>query len=187
MTTNGTVTTIDAEIAGVQTHIKELETQLARLRARRPREQVTDYTLTGRDGEQVKLSSLFGDKEDLILIHNMGSTCGYCTMWADGFSAIYPRVEERAAFALAGPDGVDAQRAQADARGWTFRMVSAKDTSLFKDMGFESDEGQPWPGVSTFHKNPDGKIERYASAPFGPGDKFCSVFSFYDLLPGGKD
>ena len=57
MTTNGTATTIDAEIAGVQPHIKELETQLTGLRARRPRELVRDYTLTGWDGEKLKLSS----------------------------------------------------------------------------------------------------------------------------------
>ena len=186
MSANETADTIDAEIVGVQKQIQELDTRLADLRARRPREPVDHYTLTGGTGAAVTPSSLFGDKDDLILIHNMGRSCGYCTMWADGFNAIYPRLEQRASFALASPDDIDAQRAHATARGWKFRTVSAKDTSLFKDMGFESDEGQPWPGVSTFHRNADGTIERHASAPFGPGDKFCSVFSFYDLLPGGR-
>jgi predicted dithiol-disulfide oxidoreductase (DUF899 family) len=31
----------------------------------------------------VRLSELFAGKADLILIHNMGTTCPNCTLWAD--------------------------------------------------------------------------------------------------------
>ena len=75
-----------------------------------------------------------------------------------------------------------AQRAGAEKRGWRFPMVSADGTSLFKDLGFEADGG-PMPGASILHRNADGSLARQVSVPFGPGDKFCSVFNFFELLP----
>jgi predicted dithiol-disulfide oxidoreductase (DUF899 family) len=142
---------------------------------------VADYELSGWDGP-VSLSELFGDRDQLILIHNMGFTCPYCTMWADGFNGLLPHIEERAAFTLASPDAVEQQKKGAAKRRWQFRMVSTRGSSFSKDLGFE-DEGSPTPGVSTFVRGPDGTIRRYAAASFGPGDRFCSVWSFVDLLP----
>lgn len=72
----------------------------------------------------------------------------------------------------------------AKARGWSFPMVSARGTSLFQDLGFADAKGEWYPGVSTLVKK-KGRIERYGAAPFGPGDKFNSVFSFFELLPKG--
>ena len=167
----------------VRDEIKGLEKELVGLRAAAPKEEVADYELTDRQGAKVRLSSLFGDKDELVLIHNMGKSCPYCTMWADGYNGVVTYVNKRAAFVVASPDDVDTQRRHAQNRGWKFPMVSSKGSSLFKDMGFEDDEGKPTPGVSTFHKTGGGRIERYGRASFGPGDKFCSVFSFYDLLP----
>ncbi len=127
----------------------------------------------GWDGP-VRLSELFGDRDQLILIHDMGFACPYCTMWADGFNGLLPQIDERAAFALASPDAVEQPKKGAAKRGWQFRMVSTRGSSFSKDMGF-GDEGSPMPGVSTFVRAPDGAISRYAAASFGPGDKFCSV------------
>jgi hypothetical protein len=39
------------------------------------------------------------------------------------------------------------------------------------------------PGVSTFARTSDGTIRRHAAAASGPGDRFCAVWSFIDLLP----
>ena len=77
----------------------------------------------------------------------------------------------------------DVQKEFAKSHDWNFRMVSSQGNSFFGDMGFEDADGNPYPGVSTFRKRGDGSIEHLASAQFGPGDKFCSVFSFFDLLP----
>jgi len=32
-------------------------------------------------------------------------------------------------------------------------------------------------------KDPDGKIYRYSKTYYGPGDNFCSMWDFNDLLP----
>ncbi len=173
-------------MSAVQGEIKALEQELVGLRAAAPKEEVADYEFTDWQGAKVRLSSLFGDKDELILIHNMGQSCPYCTMWGDGYNGVIPYVNKRAAFVVASPDDIDTQKRHAQNRGWKFPMVSSAGSSLFKDMGFEDQDGGPTPGVSTFHMTSDGRIERYGRASFGPGDKFCSVFNFFDLLPEEK-
>lgn len=173
----------EKKLAGIGKSIARLEKRARALRAKAKRRAVPDYELSGAGGRKMRLSDLFGDKTSLVLVHNMGKGCGYCTMWADGYNALFERLHERAAFAVASPDAPADQRQLAKARGWKFPMVSAAGTSLFRDMGFEDAKGQPYPGVTTFVKGKGGAIERYAGTPFGPGDKFCSVFAFLELLP----
>lgn len=67
-------------------------------------EQVNDYELLDSENQKVKLSKLFGKKNDLIIIHNMSKTCPYCTMWADGFNGLLPHLEDRATFVVSSPD-----------------------------------------------------------------------------------
>jgi predicted dithiol-disulfide oxidoreductase (DUF899 family) len=43
-------------------------------------EQVNNYELLDSENHKVNISELFGKKNDLIIIHNMGKTCPYCTM-----------------------------------------------------------------------------------------------------------
>jgi len=152
-------------------------------RNQRP-EEVDDYLLTESNGDIVRLSELFGGHDQLILIHNMGKKCAYCTMWADGFNGLYKHLENRAGFAVVSPDNPETQREFAAGRGWKFRLCSAMGTSFIKDLGFEDDKGDFWPGVSTFVKR-DGKIYRIARDFFGPYDNYCSVWHFFDLLPEG--
>ncbi len=149
-------------------------------------EPVSDYTLTGPDGA-VPLSVLFGDRDDLIVIHNMGRGCAYCTLWADGFASALPHLESRAAFVVSSPDDPATQAAFAASRGWPFRMVSIQGSSFGRDMGFVTETGDYWPGFSTFHRRPDGSIVRVGKDFFGPGDTYCSVWHFFDLLQGGAD
>jgi predicted dithiol-disulfide oxidoreductase (DUF899 family) len=171
----------EARRGEIETQIQALEQELAALRREAYGGRVTDYELRGAEGP-VTLSELFGGRDQPIVVYNMGFACPYCTMWADGFNGHLPHIEERAAFALTSPDSVEQQRKGAAKRGWKFRMVSTAGSTFAKDMGFE-DDGSPMPGVSTFVRAPDGTIQRHAGASFGPGDKFCAVWSFADLLP----
>lgn len=148
-------------------------------------EQVNDYEFLGSANKKVNLSQLFGQKKDLILIHNMGKTCPYCTMWADGFNGLLPHLENRANFIVSSPDEPVTQKKFANSRGWKFKMVSTRGTSFAKDMGFEKD-GMPQPGVSVFYKNGD-KITRVGYDNFGPGDRYCPTFPLFDLLKDGPN
>jgi hypothetical protein len=43
----------------------------------------------------------------------------------------------------------------------------------------------PWPGVSTFSKDKNGRIYQVNKSFFGPGDNFCAAWDLFDLLPKG--
>lgn len=174
-------------IGDLEAEIIERKRKLAALRRQLPEVKIRDYVFTARDGSSVSLSDLFGDHHELVVIHNMGEKCPYCTLWADGFNGIVPHLESRAAFIVTSPDDPKTQDALARSRKWTFDMYSVKDSPFAADMGYQNDTGGYLPGVSTFRKAADGSIYRTASASFGPGDDFCSIWHLFDLLSAGPD
>lgn len=145
---------------------------------------VQDYTFDTLDGV-IHLSDLFMGKDDLILIHNMGRKCPYCTLWADGFTSLYEHLNDRASFVLSTPDSPQVQAEFAASRNWPFFMVSVRSGSFARDMGFEPKPGDFYPGVSVFHMKKDGTIIRTGAQTFGPGDDFCAAWPLFDLLKGG--
>ena len=146
-------------------------------------QEVANYEFTNSAGP-VRLAELFGDHEDLILIHNMGASCAYCTMWADGYNGIHQHVVTRAGFAVSSPDRPHVQQKFAESRGWKFPMVSHSGSTFAADMGYVSAKGGWMPGVSVFRREGDA-ILRVSDTGFSPGDDFCSLWHFFDLLPGG--
>ncbi len=146
-------------------------------------QEVTDYEFTTVAGP-VRLSTLFGDHEDLILIHNMGASCSYCTLWADGYNGIHQHVVTRAAFAVTSPDRPDVQNRFAQSRGWKFPILSHVGSTFAADMGYVSAQGGWMPGVSVFRREGE-TIARVSDTGFSPGDDYCTLWHFFDLLPGG--
>lgn len=148
-------------------------------------EPVGDWELRDADGHPVRLSELFGSHEDLLLVHNMGRGCSYCTLWADGFRGIAGHLEKRCAFVLCSHDEPAVLKAFSAERGWNFRCVSGAGTDFARSMGYADGQGRPHPGVSSFHREASGSIMRVAHTPFGPGDDFCAVWPQFDLLKDG--
>lgn len=175
------------EVAKTEKQLMKLRDKLGKLRRKESSRKVNDYTLKDPNGNPVKLSSLFGDKDDLIIIHNMGKSCVYCTLWADGFTGFTKHLEDRAGFALVSHDRPSVLRDFASGRGWNYTYLSNDGGPFTKDMGMQDDKGNPWPGVSTFHREKDGSIRRISNAFFGPGDDFCSIWHMFDMLNKGQD
>lgn len=172
--------------------IAALRAEMRALQAAVEPEQVEDYKFSSVDGP-VHLSALFGDHNELIMIHNMGAGCIYCTLWADGFNGIRDHLENRAAFVVSSPDAPDAQQEFATGRGWRFRMVSHAGTNYAADMGYfvtggtAASEFAGWqPGVSVFRQD-GARIVRVADTRFGPGDDFCAIWHLLDLFPEGPN
>jgi predicted dithiol-disulfide oxidoreductase (DUF899 family) len=178
---------LEKQIGAAENELTAAKTRLVELRKQLPRDEITNYALTTPDEKSVQLADLFGDKNDMILIHNMGKGCRYCTLWADGFNSILDHLQDRAAFIVTTPNKPRVVKEFSESRNWQFPIFSAHGTSLLRDLGFESDKGDPWPGVSTLHKDENGKITRVAKAFFGPGDDFCSVWHFFDMLADGTN
>jgi predicted dithiol-disulfide oxidoreductase (DUF899 family) len=174
------------EIEQLEIEILDKKKKLAQLRKSLPEQKVHNYQFITSEKEKVSLLDLFQDKDELIVIHNMGNACSYCTMWADGFNGVFHHLIQKAAFVLSSPDEPAVQDDIAAERGWKFPMVSTKGTSFKTDFGFEKD-GYYHPGVSTFRRDKEGNIYHHAKAPLGPGDDFNVVWHLFALLPSGSE
>jgi len=171
-----------AKLAQYRARIADLRTKMREVYAASEPQEVDDYVLA-RPAGPVRLSELFGAKPDLIVIHNMGKACPYCTLWADGYNGIYDHLADRAGFAVASPDPPALQRDFAAARGWRFPMVSHAGTSFAADLGYRGEHG--WlPGVSVFRRD-GSRLLRVADTSEQPGDDFCALWHLFDMLPGG--
>lgn len=173
--------------------IQELEQRMYKLaqelfaeRAKAEPEPVSDYSFASTNGS-VTLSELFGDKTELIISHNMGSFCSYCTMWADCLEGSKKIIETRCALVMVTSDQPAVFAPIAEKRGWTFTIVCDEDKQFTETMGFWTKEHGWGPGASTFRKNEDGSIVRTGWTMYGPGDAFCPPWHYFSLLGISED
>lgn len=176
-----------AQIEKLQEQLNEVRAKIREARRSQEPEKVDNYEFVSKEGKKVRLGDLFGDKKELILVHNMGKKCVYCTLWADGFNGVVQHLENRAAFVVSSPDAPEVQREFAESRNWKFRMVSVAGTTFAKDMGYAKEENNSVaPGLSVFVKS-GNDILRVSDAELGPGDDYCQVWHMFDLLPEGAN
>jgi predicted dithiol-disulfide oxidoreductase (DUF899 family) len=174
---------LQKKIAKAERALTQCQQKLAALRHKQTPQELPDYTFTRAGGRKVKFSQLFGDKDELLVIHNMGASCPYCTLWADGFNGFVPHLQDRAGFAVISEDRPLAQKKFAASRRWKFPLLSSRGTRFRKDVGYKSSGGDLWPGVSAFTKDATGRIFHLTHARLGPGDLYCSLWHLFDLLP----
>ncbi len=134
--TEKSLTPTERRILMLERDLVKLKDRIARLRAKIQPREVPDQILRTSDGKAVPLSSLFGRKREMILVHNMGAECPYCTLWADGFNGVLPHLESRAAFVVESPDSPKAQKKFADmATAITNAQLMAWRLAKLKDDG----------------------------------------------------
>jgi predicted dithiol-disulfide oxidoreductase (DUF899 family) len=83
-----------AKLAEYRRRISELRQEMRAARTAAEPEPVQDYEFSTMRGS-IRLCGLFGAKRDLMVIHNMGSSCPNCTLWADGYNGIYHHLVDR--------------------------------------------------------------------------------------------
>ena len=168
----------------------KLEKQIAALKKKLGREykkakpvQIDDYEVIA-GGVKKRLSELFGEHSEMLLIHNMGLDCAYCTLWADGFNGFAAYYKKRCALVLENDESPAALTQFASKRGWKFPVVSSEGSSLKVDLGFKVKDSYA-PGISSLKKDKKGRIFQVNATILGPGDNFCSIFDLLSLLPKG--
>ena len=92
------------QVANLQKDIEQKRDEIIKLRKQMELEPINDYQLKDWNGNEVALSSLFDDKNELLIIHNMGKGCRYCTLWADGFNGFALPMADRMPFVVVSPD-----------------------------------------------------------------------------------
>ena len=172
------------KIQQTETQIIEQNEQLTDMRKTRAGGGVPNCVFGTIEGE-VSLLDMFGDKNQLLLIHNMGQGCRFCTLWADGFNGFLKHLESVMSVVLVSKDPPDLQRQFANSRDWRFRLASHGGGEYITEQTVLGG-AENTPGAVVYER--DGvNITRKNSAIFGPGDIFCSMWSLLGLAGLGED
>ncbi len=171
------------EIAKLERQIYEQTIKLNELRRAHRGGKVHNYAFATLEGD-VTLLDLFGDNSTLLLIHNMGQGCRYCTLWADGFNGFIPHLESVMSVVLVSKDSPAVQRRFATSRGWRFRLASHGGSDYIRDQTVLEDSDN-MPGAVVYQRDGDD-IYRKNTCVFGPGDIYCSMWSLLGLAGLGE-
>ena len=166
------------EVTALETQIYELTIQLNRLRAAEAGSEVKNYRFATLSGE-TSLLQLFGEQNTLLLIHNMGQGCRYCTLWADGLNGFLPHLESAMSVAMVSRDEPQLQRQFANSRGWRFRMASHGGGAYITEQSVTDGAGN-MPGAVVYTREGD-TVRRKNAVEIGPGDRFCSAWNLLAL------
>ena len=171
-------------ILELERQIGELMAELHALQKENPATPVPNYTFDTTSG-QTTLLDLFGDRDRLLAIHNMGQGCRYCTLWADGFNGLLPHLESALAVVLLSKDPPETQRRFANARGWRFQLASHGGGKYIREQSvMEGDDN--FPGAVVYVRDADTILRKNACV-FGPGDIYCSMWPLLGLAGLGEE
>ena len=168
----------NAEITALEAQIFELTAKLNALRQAEIGDTVPNYTFATQGGE-TSLLRLFGAHDTLLVIHNMGQGCRYCTLWADGFNGFLPHLESALSVVLVSKDAPDLQRQFANSRGWRFRLASHGGGTYIQEQTVQEGTAN-MPGAVVYTRDGD-TIRRKNACVFGPGDLYCSAWNLLGL------
>lgn len=180
--------------------LRDQRERVAALRRRLPLDTAfEDYRLRDAAHKDVALSDLFVRPDrPLVLYHYMyggaqRTPCPMCTLILDGLAGLGPHLDQVANFAVVAAAEIDDFAAWAGARGWrNLRLLSSKDSTLKRDLGFEDAEGSQLPGMTVVARRADGLRHAYSgSAVLGDArhrglDLFMPLWHLLDLTPGGR-
>ena len=172
------------EIAELEMQIVKLIGELNELRKTNRGAEVPNYRFRNLEGE-ISLLNLFGTRNQLLLIHNMGQACRYCTLWADGFNGMLAHLESAISVVLVSKDSPETQRLFANSRGWKFRLASHGGEEYMREQSVMVDSDN-YPGAVVYERDGD-VIYRKNECVFGPGDIYCSMWSLLGLAGLGAD
>ena len=159
--------------------IYELSIELNEKRKHTAGTEVSDYTFDTGAGART-LSSFFGNHSKLLLIHNMGEACRYCTLWGDGISAFLPHLESAMSVVMVSKDSPEQQRLFANSRGWRMQMASHGGGAYMAEQIAVAGMGDNLPGAACYEKQGE-KIIKTNSSLFGPNDLYCPMWHFLGM------
>ena len=168
------------KISELEQQIYQMTLELAELRRGSSGQQtvVPNYSFATLSGS-CSLLDLFGQHDKLLMIHNMGQACRYCTLWADGFNGYLSHIESALSVVLVSKDDPATQRRFANSRGWRFNLASHGGGDYIREQSAMPGQGN-MPGAVVYEKQGEQIIRRDA-AIFGPGDLYCSAWNLLGL------
>jgi predicted dithiol-disulfide oxidoreductase (DUF899 family) len=175
---------MNQEITQLESQIYELTTKLNKLRGQNEAAEIKNYSFETLNGTTTLLD-LFGKHETLLVIHNMGQGCRYCTLWADGLNGFVPHLESTMAMVLVSKDDPELQRQFANSRGWRFNLASHGGGEYIQEQTVVAGSNNE-PGVVIYERKGD-VIYRKNFCVFGPGDMFCPMWNLLGMAGKGEN
>lgn len=166
------------EIESIEKNIYEMALKLEKLRKAAKPVEIKNYKFQNSSGE-TSLLKLFKDNTKLLVIHNMGQACRWCTSWADAINGVLPHLESEFSVVLVSKDSPEIQRNFALSRKWNFEMASHAGSEYIIEQSTKKGE-KNMPGV-VFYERQGDKIFRKNSSIFGPGDFYNPLFHLVTL------
>ncbi len=153
--------------------------------------------------QKVKLSELFEDGQDTLLLYNFmygpnaERPCPMCTSAIDGWDGQTDHLTQSVSFVVVGRSPIARIQEYAIGRGWTrLRFVSSADNSYNTDYFGERPDGGQMPMMNVFRKTADGIHHTWGSEMLYGGfieggearhvDALWPLWSFLDMTPGGR-
>ena len=191
--------------------LTRLRDRLSEERRNLPWERVDKhYAFDGPNGTETP-SDLFAGRSQLIVYHFMfgpdwEAGCPSCSLLADGFNGVVVHLAQRdVSFVVVSHAPFAKLDAYRKRRGWDFKWMSSAGIDFNHDyrVSFSPAEvatgngyynyvtqrlfGAEMPGLSVFHKDPDGRIFHTYSS-YGRGlDALIVNYEYLDLVPKGRD
>ena len=154
-------------------------------------------------GHQVKLSGLFRDKLDTLLIYSYmfgpqaKQPCPMCTSFLDSLDGAAIHLTQRANLAVVAKSPIGRIQEFAQNRGWrNLRMLSSANNSYNRDYHGETPDGGQLPMMNVFVRRENNIYHSYATElQFMPPDKgqnqrhidmMWPLWNVLDLTPEGR-
>ncbi|MGE5866592.1 MAG: DUF899 family protein [Rhizobacter sp.] len=160
------------------------------------------YWFKDREGRNLGLADLFGDKATLVTYFWMYGPererpCPMCTNWLGAVEGNAADIAQRVSLRILGRSPVERQYAFAAERGWrdlTFVQTVGDDYAA--DLGLLTPQGE-FPALTVYRRDADGKVrlfwasemtDKMADPGQDPRDApdIASLWSILDLTPEGR-
>ena len=113
---------LEKEIQQLENEVTEKQQLLTALHKKRAAEPINDYVFKDKEGNNKSLSEMFGNSNELLLIHNMGKSCAYCTLWADELNGITNHLNNRVPLVVISPNEPNIMKEFSKSRNWKFNI-----------------------------------------------------------------
>ncbi|HEY3054440.1 MAG TPA: DUF899 family protein [Thermoanaerobaculia bacterium] len=161
-----------------------------------------DYVFDG-ENEQVRMSQLFGDGKDTLIIYSymygpqMKQPCVSCTSILDALDGEAPHVMQRVNLAVIAKSPIERIMQFTRGRGWrNLPLLSSANNTYNRDYHAETSNGNQIPALNVFVRR-DGGVHHFYNtellyAPSEPGqdgrhvDLLWPLWNLFDLTPDGR-
>jgi predicted dithiol-disulfide oxidoreductase (DUF899 family) len=197
--------TARGRLLAAETVLRRQVERVARMRRKLPLggKVPEDYLFDEPAERQVKLSGLFRDKLDTLLIYSYmfgpqaKQPCPMCTSFLDSLDGAAIHLTQRVNLAVVAKSPIGRILEFARNRGWRrLRMLSSANNSYNRDYHGETPEGNQLPMMNVFVRREDGIYHSYATElQFMPPEKgqnqrhidmMWPLWNVLDLTPEGR-